>query len=199
MPNEVAHGMGNACGDDEVFRLGLLQHLPHGPGIVPRKSPVSPRLKISQAQLLLHSKLDPGHGIGHLAGNEFAAAPGSLVVKENSATAKHAVTLAVVHRDPVPVDLGHAIRTPRVEGRGFPLRRFLDLAEHLTRGSLIKADAPRVQVPDSFQHARDAHCREFSGQDRLLPARRHEAHGGEVIDLIGFGRLYHVNDGELVQ
>ena len=42
---------------------------------------------------------------------------GALVVEQDAATAEHVVALAVVDRDPVAVDLGHAVGAARVERR----------------------------------------------------------------------------------
>ena len=57
----------------------------------------------------------------------------------------------------------------------------------------------RVEQPNRLQHARHADGGEFAGQDRLLPARRHEAHGREVVDLLGAHRPKHIDDRQLVE
>ena len=57
----------------------------------------------------------------------------------------------------------------------------------------------RVDQADRFEHAGDAEGREFAGEHRLLPTRRHEAHGREVVDLVRADRLDHVDDRKLVE
>src|SRR5437879_2727707 len=98
-----------ARGDDEIIRLLLLEHEPHGPDVVAGVAPVALGLEVAQPQLLLETALDPGSGIRDFAGDELATAPRPFVVEEDAATAEHLVALAVVHRDPVAVDLGHAV------------------------------------------------------------------------------------------
>jgi hypothetical protein len=99
----------------------------------------------------------------------------------------------------VPVDLGDTVGAARVERRRLLLRRLLHLAEHLAARRLVEANAARIQQPDGFEDARHADGGEFPGQHRLLPTRRHEAHGGEVVDLVGFDVAQHVDDRQLVE
>src|SRR5262245_64954311 len=102
------------------------------------------------------------------------------MVEQNARAAIHAVALAVVHGNPVTINLGDAVRAARVEGRGLALRRLLHLAEHLRTGRLVETDAPGIDQPDGFEHPRHAHGRELAGQYRLLPAYRHETHRRQV-------------------
>src|SRR5690606_5432382 len=72
-------------------------------------------------------------------------------------------------------------------------------AEHFARRCLVEANALRVEQADGLQHAGHADGGEFARQDRLLPARRHEAHRRQVVDLVRPDLLEHVNDGELIE
>jgi hypothetical protein len=54
-----------------------------------------------------------------------------------------AVGLAVIHRDPVAVKLGDAVRRARIERRGLLLRHFLDKAIEFRGRGLIGASGPR--------------------------------------------------------
>lgn len=62
------------------------------------------------------------------------------MVEQDAATAEDVVTLAVVYRHPVRIQLGHAIRAARVEWRRFVLWNRLHLAEHLGGGGLVEAN-----------------------------------------------------------
>ena len=50
-----------------------------------------------------------------------------------------------------------------------------------------------------LQYPRDAHGRELAGKDGLLPACRHEAHGGQIVDFVGPDFLKHLDDRQLVE
>ena len=60
--------------------------------------------------------------VGDLAGDELEAAPGRLVVEQDAERGVQVVALAVVDRDPVAVDLGHAVGRAGVERRRLGLR-----------------------------------------------------------------------------
>ncbi len=91
---------------------------------------------------------------GDLAGDKGLAPARALVVEEDAVAGVHAVGLAVVHRDPVGVHLGHRVGAARVEGRGLLLRNFLHQAVKLAGAGLVEArlllqaqDAHRLQQP----------------------------------------------------
>ena len=44
-------------------------------------------------------------------------------------------------------------------------------------------------MPNRLENPGHAHRGELGGQHRLLPARRHEGHGREVVDFVGLGLL----------
>ncbi len=105
------------------------------------------------------------------------------MIEDDAVATIHAVTLAVIDRHPVAVHFGHAIGAAGIEAGRFPLGGLLHFAEHFTAAGLVKTNPARIQQPDRFQHTRDANGSELAGQDRLLPARGHKAHGRQVIDL----------------
>ena len=115
-------------------------------------------------------ELDARDGVGDLARHELEAAPRALVVEQDAGDGVEPEALAVVHRDPVPVHLRHAVRAPRIEGRRLALRRLDDLAEHLARAGLIE---PRLRrrLLHRLEHARDAERGELAGEHRLGPRR----------------------------
>ena len=121
------------------------------------------------------------------------------MIEQYSGYAVHPVALAVVDRDPVAVHLGDAVGAAGVE-RGALLLRHLDhLAEHLAARRLVEPDVVGAQQPDCLQHPGHPDGGELAGEHRLLPARRHEALGGEVVHLVGPRLLEHVDDRELVE
>ncbi len=109
-----------AGGDDVVVRLVLLEHQPHGPDVVAGEAPVALRVEVAEFEVLRQPELDAGDAVGHLARDELLPAPLALVVEQDAAAAVHVVAFAVVHRDPVAVDLRHAVRAARVERRRSP-------------------------------------------------------------------------------
>src|SRR5262249_60947905 len=119
--------------------------------------------------------------------------------EQDARAAEHPVALAVVDRDEVPVDLGDTIGAARMERRRFTLRRLPRLAEHLARRRLVEANPPGIKQPDRLEDASDADGGILSGKHWLLPARRHEAHGGEVVDLVGAHGAEDIDEGELIE
>ncbi len=120
------------------------------------------------------------------------------MVEEDARTGKQPVALTVVHRDVVPVDLGHPVRAPRVERRQLGLRDLADLAEHFARGGLVEANL-RIHLPYGFEDPRDPLRVELPGQHRLFPGSGHERHGRQVVELVRPNIGEHADQRELVQ
>ncbi len=166
--------------------------------VVQGVAPVALGLQVAQVQLLAQAQLDPGGVVGDLAGDELDAAARRLVVEEDARDPENVVAFPVVDRDPMAVDLGHAVGAAGMEGGQLGLGDLLDLAEHLRGGGLVEADA-RVDGADGLQHARDADGGELGGQHRLVPGGGHEAHGGQVVHFVGLDLLDDLADGILVE
>ena len=132
---------------------------------------------------LRQPELDARDAVRHLARHELEPAPRRLVVEQHARHREEVVALAVVHGDVMREHLRHAVRAARVERRHLGLRHFAHLAEHLARRGLIEADG-RVDAADGVEHPRDALRVELAGEHRLIPRRRHERHGREVVDLV---------------
>jgi len=65
--------------------------------------------------------------------------------------------LAVVHGDPVAVELGDAVGRARIERRGFLLRDFLHQTVELRRGCLVEPGLLlHAEDPDRFQQSEHA-------------------------------------------
>src|SRR5690606_19330539 len=115
--------------------------------VVAGGAPAAPRLPVAQPQFVGEAEFDAGHAEGDLAGDELGAAPGRLVVEQDAGDGEHAVRLAVVLGEEVPVRLGDPVRRAGVEAGALVLRRLADLAEHLGRGGLVEADLPAGRPP----------------------------------------------------
>ncbi len=133
-----------------------------------------------------------------LAGHELQPAAGALVVEQDPRAREQVVALAVVDRDEVAVGLGHPVGAARVEGGGLGLRDLEHLAEHLGRGRLVEARLGH-HLAHGLQHPRGAHAAELGREHRLVPRRRHERHGGQVVDLVRLAVAEHVGERALVQ
>jgi hypothetical protein len=178
------HRMRLAGGDDVVVRLGLLKHEPHGLDVFLGKAPVALGVEVAEEDLVLPAQLDRGDGAGDLARDEGFAAPGGLVVEENPVAGVHPVGLAVVHRDPVGIDLRARIGTARVEGRRLRLRDFQHLAIHFGGGGLIEARLD-ADLADGLQQADGAGADDVRRVFGRVETHAHVALGGEVIDFVG--------------
>ena len=129
------------------------------------------------------------HAVRHLARHELDAAQRALVVEEDAGRRVEAKALAIVHRDPVAVELCDGVGAARIEGRRLGLRRLLDAAVHFGRGGLVEARVG-LRRAHGLQHVRHADGGDGAGEDRLLPGGGDEALRGEIVDLVGF-RLLH--------
>src|SRR5216684_3608385 len=64
---KVAHRVLLPGGDDEVFRLVLLQHEPHGLDVILCIAPVASRIQIAEVEAILLTVFDLADGARHLA------------------------------------------------------------------------------------------------------------------------------------
>ena len=99
----------------------------------------------------------------------------------------HVVALTIVDRDPVAVDLGHAVGAAGIEGRCFFLGCLDHLAEHLRARRLVEADLVAgvvLNVADGLKEPQRANGGHVGGVGRLVEADSDMALGGEVVDLV---------------
>src|SRR5215813_1917698 len=152
--DELAYGIRFAGGQDVVIRFGLLHHQPHAFDIVAGMAPVPLGVNVANIECVVHALLDRGHCPCHLASHEGFTSDGTFVIEQDAIRGVHAVSLAIIDRDPVRVELGHAVWTPWIERRCLLLRHLLDLAEQFRGRRLIEADRPlEPQNADRFKRA----------------------------------------------
>ena len=110
------------------------------------------------------------------------------MVEKDAVAGKHPVTFPVVHRKPVSVDLGRAVRAARVKWRCLTLRDFLYLTIHFGAARLIEL---RLQscFADGFQNPNRAQPGYVPRVFGAVKAHRHVALRGKIIDLIRLGSL----------
>ena len=169
-----------------IVRLVLLEHPPHRLHVLGRVPPVPLRLQVSEIHLVLQASLDPGHGPGDFAGHKRFSPPRTFVVEENPARGVQTVALAVVHRDPVRIDLGGGIGTARVKRSGFILGHRLDQAVHLGAGGLVKTGLWR-HLPHGVEKSDRANGGDIAGELRDIEADPHVALGGQIVNLLRLG------------
>ena len=112
------------------------------------------------------------------------------MVEEDAVGSVHAIGFAVVHHDPVSVELGGSVGAARVEGGGFLLRDFLNEAVKLRGGRLVEAGLVfHAEDADRLEQAKRAHGVGVRGVLRRLERDLYVALRGEVIDLVWLGLL----------
>lgn len=190
--HEVAHRLGTVGGKHEGVGLVGLQHAPHALHVVFGEAPVALGVEVAEFQHVQFAELDLGHAVGDFAGHELAATQRAFVVEQDAAAAEDAVALAVIHRHPMGIQLGHAIRAAGIEGRVFHLRNGLYLAEHLRGAGLVEADL-RVDDADGLQQVQRPNTGDLRRGVRLVEADADEALSREVVDLRGTRALQQTN------
>src|SRR5688500_18656826 len=163
---ELAHRPGLSGADDVIVRGILLKHAPHRIDIVAGEAPVAPRVEVAEAQLLRLPELDARHTVRDLACDELEAAARTLVVEEDARDGEETEALAVVHGDPVTVDLRHTVGAAWVERRGLALRSLDHLAELLARAGLVEARLWR-RLAHRLEHSRHTEGRELPREHGL--------------------------------
>ena len=190
--DEIAHAVLHAGGDDEVFRLVLLQHQPLHLDVILGMSPVAQGIHVAEIQAVLQAEFDARQRAGDLAGDEGFAAYRRFVVEQDAVAGIDAIGLAVIDGDPVGIELGHRIGAARIERRGFLLRSFLHQTEQFGGGSLVEAGfLSQAENADGFQNAQCAQCVGVGGVFRLFERDRHMALRRQVVDFI---RLHLLDD-----
>ena len=148
-------------------------------------------------QLVLKPEGNTRDSARDLAGHEGFTANRRLVVEKDAIAGVHPVALTVIHRDPIPVELGDRVGRPRVERGGFLLRDLLHQPVQFRRGGLIKLGfVGQSQNPDRLEQSQCAKCIAIGGV--LGAVERHGDMGlcAEVVDFVRFDLL---NDADEVR
>ena len=98
----------------------------------------------------------------------------------------------------MPVDLGHPVRAPGVEGGFLGLGHLPHLPEHLAAGRLVEADG-WVDDADGVEQAGDPQSGSLAGEHRLAERGLHERLGGQVVHLHRPVQSQGLDEGGLVE
>ena len=127
-------------------------------------TPVAQCAYVAHEEAFVQPLADVGQAAGDLAGDEGFATARALVVEQDAVAGIHAIGLAVVHRDPVGIELGHGVGAARVKGRGFLLGYLLHLAIEFAGAGLVKAGFLfQPQNANGFRNAQRAHAVDVGG------------------------------------
>ena len=185
--DELTYRMGLAGRQHVVVGLLLLEDAPHALDIVAGVTPVALGVEVAEIKAVLIAALDGRDGARDLAGHEGFAADRRFVIEQDPVRRVHAIGLAVVHRDPVGVELCHGIGTARIERRQLALRRLTHLAEQFGRRGLVEAHPIlHLQNANRLEHAQRSEGVGVGRVFRRLEAHLHVALCRQVVDL---GRL----------
>ena len=105
------------------------------------------------------------------------------MIEQDARCREHVVALAIVHDDPMRIELGDRIRTSRMKRCFFVLRGFFDLAEHFRRRGLIKAGLASHTAQD-FQHPQDTHPVNIACVKRLVERGAYKALRCQIVNLV---------------
>ena len=118
------------------------------------------------------------------------------MVEQHAIAGMHPIALAVVHRDPVGIKLGHSVGAAGIKRSALFLRDFLHQPVKLAGARLVNPGFfGEPQDPHRLQDPQRAQRIAVGGVFRTLKAHRHMALGAEVVDLI---RLHLLDDPDQV-
>jgi hypothetical protein len=113
---EFPHRMAFPRTNNQILRLILLQHLPHGYHVVGGVAPIPLGVQVAQVELVLLSGHNRRQRPRNLARDKGLAPSRRLMVEQNAVAGKKAIPLAVVARQPVGVQFGGGVGALRLEG-----------------------------------------------------------------------------------
>ncbi len=168
----------------------LLQHQPLSLDIVARVTPISPRIEISKMQAFLQPNMNSRQRAGDLARHESLAAQGRFVVEQDAVACIHAVRFAIVHGDPICINLRSAVWRARIKRRCLLLRYLLHFAKHLRRRCLIESrlllQSQGFESPPKPQSSHRVRVRGVFGR---FKGHRHMTLRGQIVDLVRLNLL----------
>ena len=153
-------------------------------------APVAQGIEVAHEQALVKSRIDPRQAPGDFTSHKRFATTRALVVEQNAVAGIHPVAFAVVHRDPVGIELCYAIGAARIKRRALLLGNFLHQAIELTGAGLVD---PRFvcepQDAHSLQDPQRAQRITIGCVFRALKTHRNMALSAKVVNLIGLHLL----------
>src|SRR5258708_25528195 len=127
-------------------------------------TPVTQRVEIPHVEARLDSLGDVSQSPRNFASDERLAATRAFVIEQDSIARIHPVTLTVVHRDPVCVQLGNAIRAARIKWCLFGLRSLLNEPEQFRSRGLIEAGfLGQLQETNRFENSQSSKSVDIGG------------------------------------
>ena len=114
------------------------------------------------------------------------------MVEQNTAAAKNAVAFSVVHRHPVRIQFGHAIRAARVKRGFFNLWNGLHFAKHFRRAGLVKTNF-RIDQANGFQQIQSTNASNLRSGVRLVKTHTHKTLRRQVVNFSGLNLLNQCN------
>ena len=142
-------------GNHKILRFILLQHQPHALHIILGIAPISQRRKISQIELLLFPLCNTSGGQCNLTSHKSLPSTFRFMVKQDTRTAEHIISLTILFDNPKSIELSHCIRAVWVEWSLFVLRNLFYLTIQLRCRSLINATSfGQTTLADGFKNAK---------------------------------------------
>src|SRR3970282_498778 len=86
-------------------------------------TPVTAGIEISQIKLVFATGMDGGHRAADLAGDERFSSRWPLVIEKDAIRGVHAVGFAVIHGNPIRIELSGAVGAARPKRGPFVLGR----------------------------------------------------------------------------
>ena len=108
--HEIAHRVLLAGSHDEILRLGLLQHQPLRAHIVARVAPVASASRLPRCSVSCRPRECASRPRVILRETKVSPAQRRFVVEENAVAREQPVGLAIIHADPMRVELGNTVR-----------------------------------------------------------------------------------------
>src|SRR3990167_8643815 len=89
-------------------------------------APITLCIQVAQIEAFLQSQFDSGKCASYFSRYKYFTSNRTFMVKEYSIARVDTVGFAIVDGDPIRIQLGHSIGTPRVKRRCFFLRSLLN-------------------------------------------------------------------------
>ena len=106
------------------------------------------------------------------------------MIEQNTAAAKNAIALAIVHSHPVRIELGHTVGAAGIKRGFFNLWNSLHLAKHFRGAGLVKANFG-IDQPNGFQQVQGTQACNLCRGRGLIKTHTHKTLRSQVVDFLG--------------